>query len=30
MAYYPKLGYLEIDRREEDGFSRVYYRKSLR
>ncbi len=29
IAYYPKLGYLETDRREEDGFSRVYYKKSL-
>jgi ribosomal protein S18 acetylase RimI-like enzyme len=29
LAYYPKLGYTEIDRRDEDGFSRVYYRKIL-
>jgi len=29
LAYYPKLGYSEVDRRDEDGFSRVYYRKIL-
>ena len=29
IAYYPKLGYVETDRREEDGFSRVYYRKPM-
>ena len=26
---YPALGYAETDRREEDGFTRVFYRKSL-
>ena len=26
---YPKLGYVEFDRRTEDGFYRVYYRKVL-
>jgi ribosomal protein S18 acetylase RimI-like enzyme len=29
LVYYPKLGYDEISRREEDGFSRVYFRKCL-
>ena len=29
QAFYPALGYLETDRREEDGFSRVFYRKEL-
>jgi len=29
IAYYPKLGYDETDRREQDGFSRVYYRKPM-
>lgn len=29
LKLYPRLGYLEIDRREEDGFSRVFYRKRL-
>lgn len=29
LAYYPKLGYTETDRREEFGFSRVFYRKTL-
>lgn len=26
---YPRLGYEEIERRQEDGFNRIYYRKSL-
>lgn len=26
---YPRLGYQEIDRRTEDGFERIYYRKAL-
>ncbi len=26
---YPRLGYVEFDRRIEDGFDRVYYRKNL-
>ena len=29
LELYPKLGYEEIDRRDEDGFSRVFYRKDL-
>jgi ribosomal protein S18 acetylase RimI-like enzyme len=30
LAYYPKLGYEEVDRRSEDGYDRVYFRKTLR
>jgi ribosomal protein S18 acetylase RimI-like enzyme len=29
LAYYPKLGYTEVDRRIEDGYRRVYMRKVL-
>ena len=29
LALYPRLGYCEIDRREEAGFSRVFYRKEI-
>lgn len=29
LELYPRLGYVETDRREEDGFSRVFYRKTL-
>ena len=29
LAYYPALGYSETGRRDEDGFSRVYYKKIL-
>ncbi len=29
LAYYPRLGYREISRGEQDGFNRVYYRKEL-
>jgi ribosomal protein S18 acetylase RimI-like enzyme len=29
MMIYPKLGYVEFDRRTEDGFNRVYFRKPL-
>lgn len=29
LEYYPKRGFREVDRREEDGFSRVYFVKSL-
>ena len=29
LALYPRLGYVETERREEAGFSRVYYRKDL-
>jgi ribosomal protein S18 acetylase RimI-like enzyme len=27
LAYYPRLGFRETDRREEDGYSRVYFEK---
>ena len=30
IAYYHRLGYLEIDRRLEDGFSRVFMHKSIK
>ena len=30
LALYPRLGYVEIDRRREDGFDRVYFEKTLR
>lgn len=29
LELYPRLGYEEIGRREEEGFSRVFFRKSL-
>lgn len=29
LAIYPRLGYVETDRRIEDGFHRVYFRKKL-
>lgn len=29
LAIYPGLGYAEVDRREEDGFNRVFFEKSL-
>ena len=29
LKLYPFLGYAEVDRRQEDGFDRVYYEKSL-
>ena len=29
LALYPKLGFEEFDRRSEDGFARVYFRKIL-
>jgi len=29
LELYPRLGYREIDRREEAGFSRVFFRKRL-
>ena len=29
LKLYPKLGYREVDRREEEGFRRVFFRKSL-
>ena len=29
IALYPRLGYVETARRNQDGFNRVYFRKSL-
>ncbi|KAF4342738.1 acetyltransferase GNAT family [Fusarium beomiforme] len=29
LALYPKMGFVETGRREEDGFERVYFRKDL-
>ena len=29
LSLYPRLGYIEVARRMEDGFSRVYFEKSL-
>ena len=29
QTFYPRLGYVETGRREEDGFARVFYRKDL-
>ena len=29
LRLYPRLGYAEVDRREEDGFNRVYFRKPI-
>jgi GNAT superfamily N-acetyltransferase len=29
LAFYPRLGYVEVDRRLEDGFRRVFMRKTL-
>jgi ribosomal protein S18 acetylase RimI-like enzyme len=29
LSFYPSLGYREIGRRNEDGFDRVYFSKSL-
>lgn len=29
MVFYPKLGFVETERRNEDGYDRVYYRKDL-
>lgn len=29
LAFYPRRGYVETGRRVEDGFDRVYFRKSL-
>ena len=28
-VFYPRQGYIEIDRRSEDGFDRIYYRKTI-
>jgi ribosomal protein S18 acetylase RimI-like enzyme len=30
LSLYPRLGYVEVGRRTEDGFGRVYFEKSLR
>jgi ribosomal protein S18 acetylase RimI-like enzyme len=29
LAIYPRLGYVEVERRSEDGFDRVYFEKRL-
>ena len=29
LAYYPRLGFRETDRREEDGYHRVYFEKRV-
>ena len=29
LTFYPRLGYRETDRRSENGFNRVYFRKEL-
>lgn len=29
LTFYPRLGYVELRRAEEDGFARVFYRKDL-
>lgn len=29
LSIYPKLGYVEVDRRSEAGFNRVYFEKTL-
>lgn len=29
LLIYPRIGYVEIDRRSEDGFNRVYFEKHL-
>lgn len=29
LSIYPKLGYLETDRRTEDGFNRIFFEKRL-
>lgn len=29
LAFYPRLGFVEVDRRTEDGFRRVFMRKTL-
>ena len=30
QAFYPKIGYLEYERKMEQGYDRIFYRKSLR
>jgi hypothetical protein len=29
LAFYPALGYTEVDRRREHGFERVFFEKRL-
>ncbi len=29
LSFYPRLGYVQVDRRVEDGFDRVYFSKRL-
>jgi hypothetical protein len=29
LAYYPRHGYAETHRAEKDGFSRVFFRKTI-
>jgi GNAT superfamily N-acetyltransferase len=29
LSIYPRLGYVEVQRRSEDGFDRVYFEKRL-
>jgi hypothetical protein len=29
LALYPKMGFVETERRTEEGFERVYFRKEL-
>ena len=29
LGMYPKLGYVEIERRQQDGFNRVFFRKAV-
>lgn len=29
LAYYPRLGFRETDRREEDGYNRVFFEKRV-
>ena len=30
LAFYPRLGYVELYRAEEDGFNRAYFKKNLK
>ncbi len=30
QLFYPRIGYVEVDRRQEGGYDRVFYRKPLR
>lgn len=29
LGMYPKMGFVEVERKEEDGFHRVFFRKTL-